>query len=88
MRSEAVTLEDFNAAGLPCRVVYHENLGSEAFFHVELNIGGRVISRMDPSALERFHVGDEVSVKFDTKKALLFDAAGERCRDKIEIAAD
>ena len=88
VRSEAVTLEDFNAAGLSCRVVYQENLGSEAFFHVELTIGGRVISRMDPSALERFHVGDEVSVKFDTKKALLFDAAGERCRDKIEIAAD
>ena len=42
---------------------------------------------MDPPALERFHVGDEVSVKFDTKKALLFDAAGQRCRDKIEIAA-
>jgi hypothetical protein len=42
---------------------------------------------MEPSALDRFHVGDEASVSLDTKKALLFDATGERSRDKIEVAA-
>ncbi len=87
VRPEAMGLEDVNAEGLPCRIVYHENLGSEAFFHAELNIGGRVISRMDASALDRFHTGDEATVNLDTRKALLFDASGARLKDKIEVAA-
>lgn len=87
VRPEAVDLGDIKAEGLPCRIVYHENLGSEAFFHAELNIGGRVIIRMDASALDRFHTGDEATVILDTRKALLFDAAGARLKDKIEVAA-
>jgi multiple sugar transport system ATP-binding protein len=87
VRPEAVDLRDINAEGFPCRIVYHENLGSEAFFHTELIIGGRVIIRMDASALDRFQTGDEATVHFDAKKALLFDAAGARIKDKIEVTA-
>lgn len=87
VRPEAVTLEGINGEGLPCRIVHHENLGSEAYFHAELNIGGRVISRMEASALDRFHTGNEATVILDVRNALLFDADGGRIRSKIEVAA-
>ena len=87
VRPEVVALGDINADGLPCRIVHHENLGSEAYFHTDLNIGSRVISRMDTSTLDRFHTGDQATVKLDTRKALLFDAAGARIRDKIVMPA-
>ena len=87
VRPEATSLADVKSEGLPCRVVYHENLGSDVFFHVELNIGGRAICRMNPSALNHFHVGDPASLVLDTRKALLFDAAGDRIKTRIEVAA-
>lgn len=86
VRPEATSLASVNSEGLSCRVVYHENLGSDAYFHVELNIGGRAICRMDPTALDRIKVGDEVSLVLNTEKALLFDATGDRITHKIEVA--
>ncbi|MDH3580142.1 MAG: ABC transporter ATP-binding protein [Hyphomicrobiales bacterium] len=87
VRPEALTLESIDAKGLPCRIVHHENLGSEAYFHAELNIGGRVISRMDASALDRFETGHEATIVIDPKNALLFGADGARVRTKVEVAA-
>ena len=87
VRPEATSIADVKSNGLPCRIVYHENLGSDAYFHVELNIGGRAICRMPPSALDHFSVGDPASLVLDTKKALLFNAAGDRIKHKIEVAA-
>lgn len=87
MRPQAVTLEGIDANGLPCRIVHLENLGSEVYYHVELNIGGRVISRMNASALDRFHTGDEASVILNSGNALLFDADGGRIKSKIEVVA-
>ena len=87
VRPEALTLADIKAEGLPCRIVHHENLGSEAYFHAELNIGGRVISRMDSTALDTFTTGHEATVVIDPKNALLFDKEGQRLTSKIEVAA-
>ncbi|WP_423910830.1 ABC transporter ATP-binding protein [Candidatus Spongiihabitans sp.] len=87
VRPEVVALGDLNADGLPCRIVHHENLGSEVYFHAELDTGSRIISRMGASALDWFHTGDQATVNLDTRKALLFDAAGRRIKDKIVTAA-
>ncbi len=87
VRPEAVDLGGIDAPGLPCRIIHHENLGSEAYFHVELNIGGRVICRMKSAALETFHTGDEATVLLEPKNALLFDTTGERLSAKIEMVA-
>ncbi|MBT3909832.1 MAG: ABC transporter ATP-binding protein [Rhodospirillaceae bacterium] len=87
VRPEALTLADIKAEGLPCRIVHHENMGSEAYFHAELNIGGRVISRMDASALDTFATGQEASIVIDPQNALLFGKEGQRLASKIEVAA-
>lgn len=87
VRPEAVILEGIRGSGLPCRVVHHENLGSEAYFHAELNIGGRVISRMDASALDQFSTGHEATIILNPRNALLFGKDGQRMSAKIEVAA-
>lgn len=87
IRPEAVTLEKLHDEGLPSRIVHHENLGSEAYFHAELTIGERVISRMEASTLDKFQTGDEVSVVLDPSNALLFDINGQRIMTKIEEVA-
>ena len=87
VRPEALSLEDSKAKGLPCRIVHHENLGSEAYFHAELNIGGRIICRMDASALDQFSTGHEATVAIDPRNALLFGEEGQRITSKIEVAA-
>ena len=86
VRPEATNLGDIDDHGLPCRIVYRENLGYEAFFHVELNIGVLVIVRMDAAALDRFYKGDEATVNLDTSKAILFDVSGARLNNEIERA--
>ena len=78
VRPEAVTLEPKNSAGIPCHIVHHENLGSEAYFHVELNSGERVISRMDASAIDQFSTGHDASVMLHSNNVLLFDNDGQR----------
>jgi len=87
VRPEAMTLEGINAEGLPCRIVHLENLGSEVFFHVELNIGGNIICRMDATALDRFSTGHEATVIIDPRNALLFGPEGQRITSKIEMVA-
>jgi multiple sugar transport system ATP-binding protein len=87
VRPEAMTLEGINAEGLPCRIVHLENLGSEAFFHVEMNIGGNVICRMDATALDQFSTGHEATVIIDPRNALLFGPEGQRITSKIEMVA-
>jgi multiple sugar transport system ATP-binding protein len=87
VRPEALSLEDVKADGLPCRIVHHENLGSEAYFHAELNIGGNVICRMDASSLDYFSTGNEAVITIDPKNALLFGEDGQRIISKIEVAA-
>ena len=87
VRPEALSLEDIKAKGLPCRIVHHENLGSEAYFHAELSIGGRIICRMHASALDQFSTGHEATVAIDPKNALLFGEEGQRITAKVEVAA-
>ena len=87
IRPEAVTLEPRNSSGLPCKIVHHENLGSEAYFHVELNSGERVISRMDASAIDLFTTGGEASVVIHSKNVLLFDNDGQRIDTNNEVEA-
>ena len=87
VRPEALSLENIKAKGLPCRIVHHENLGSEAYFHAELNVGGKVICRMDASALGNFSTGDEAMVAINPKNALLFGEDGQRISAKIKVAA-
>ncbi len=86
-RPERTSLEKSGATGLACRISYSENLGSEVFFHVELNIGGNVICRMEASALQQFKMGDEATVVIDPMNALLFDSKGQRIAAQLEAAA-
>ena len=87
VRPEAVTLESNNDAGLPCRIVHHENLGSEAYFHVELDIGGSIIARMDASAIDQFSTGNKAVATFNTNNTLLFSNDGQRISTKTEVVA-
>ena len=87
VRPEALTLKDIKAEGLPCRIVHHENLGSEAYLHAELNIGGRVICHMDASAIDQFSTGHEAVIVIDPKNALLFGNEGQRISTKIKVVA-
>jgi multiple sugar transport system ATP-binding protein len=86
-RPEAVTLEPKGSKGLACRIVHHENLGSEAYFHVELNSGERVISRMDASAIDQFTTGNEACLTLHSKNVLLFDKDGQRIATNDEVKA-
>ena len=87
IRPERVSLDGIDAKGLACRIVYSENLGSEVFFHAELNIGGTIISRMEASALERFKTGHEATAILDPRNALLFDSkAGHRITALMDAA--
>ena len=87
VRPESVTLESKDFPGLACRIVHHENLGSEAYFHVELDSGERVISRMDASAIDQFTTGHEASVKISSKNVLIFDNDGQRIATSNEVVA-
>jgi multiple sugar transport system ATP-binding protein len=87
VRPEALSLEDDKAEGLTCHIVHHENLGSEAYFHAELDIGGSVICRMDASSLDYFSTGNQAKISIDPKNALLFGEDGQRIVSKIEVAA-
>ena len=87
VRPEALTLVDVKSSGLPCHIVHHENLGSEAYFHAELEIGGNIICRMEASSLDHFTTGSKAKVIIDPKNALLFGEDGQRIISKIEVAA-
>ena len=85
IRPEALSMVSKDSAGLDCKIVHHENLGSDAYFHAELSIGGRVVCRMDASALDKFSTGIEAKVNIDPKNALLFENEGRRISAKFEV---
>ena len=85
IRPEALNLVATDAEGLDCKIVHHENLGSDAYFHAEMKIGGRVICRMDASAIDNFYTGIEAKINIDPKNALLFRNEGERIITKLEV---
>ena len=85
IRPEALNIVATDAEGLDCKIVHHENLGSDAYFHAELKIGGRVICRMDASVIDNFYTGIEAKISIDPKNALLFRNEGERIATKLEV---
>tara|TARA_B100000676_G_C18076691_1_gene848139 strand:- start:2321 stop:3460 length:1140 start_codon:yes stop_codon:yes gene_type:complete len=85
IRPEALSMVSRDSAGLDCKIVHHENLGSDAYFHAELSTGERVVCRMDASALDNFSTGIEAKVDIDPKNALLFENEGRRISAKFEV---
>ncbi len=60
-------------------VVYRENLGSDIFFHVNIQDGGdKIIVRGIPQFTHQISNGSSVSIKRVSDKALLFNQAGMR----------
>ena len=86
IRPEALNLVATDKAGLSCKIVHHENLGSDAYFHAEMEIGGRVICRMDASAIDNFYTGLDAKINIDPKNALLFQKEGGRISSQFEVA--
>ena len=85
IRPEALNIVTKDVDGLDCKIVHHENLGSDAYFHAELDVGGRVVCRMDASALDNFYTGIEARIDIDPKNALLFENEGRRITAKFEV---
>jgi multiple sugar transport system ATP-binding protein len=66
-------------AGIPGRIVFRENLGSDLFLHIALHgTPGPAIIRCDPSALESTEIGAVVRIVFPAEHLLLFDGEGRR----------
>ena len=60
-------------------VAYRENLGSDIFFHVNIQDGGdKIIVRGIPQFTHQISNGSSVSIKRVSDKALLFNQAGMR----------
>ncbi|MEE2699283.1 MAG: ABC transporter ATP-binding protein [Pseudomonadota bacterium] len=78
VRPEALSLVDAKSTGLPCSIVHHENLGSEAYFHADLDLGVSVICRMEASSLDNFTTGQKAKIAIDPKNSLLFGEDGQR----------
>jgi multiple sugar transport system ATP-binding protein len=68
-------------AGVPGRVVYRENLGSDLFLHVAVDgVSTPVIVRCDSSALDTTEIGTSVALTVPSDALLLFDLDGRRLR--------
>jgi multiple sugar transport system ATP-binding protein len=68
-------------AGVPGRVVYRENLGSDLFLHVAVDgVSTPVIVRCDSSALDSTEIGTTVALAIPSDALLLFDLDGRRLR--------
>jgi multiple sugar transport system ATP-binding protein len=66
-------------SGLPGRVVYRENLGSDLFLHVALDRApAPVIIRCDSAALDTTDIGASLRVAVPADALLLFDLDGRR----------
>jgi len=66
-------------AGIPGRIVFRENLGSDLFLHIALHgMASPAIVRCDPSALEATEIGATVQIRFPAEHLLLFDGEGRR----------
>ena len=67
--------------GVPGRVVYRENLGSDLFLHVAVDgVPTPVIVRCDSSVLETTEIGASVALAIPSDALLLFDVDGRRLR--------
>ena len=67
--------------GVPGRVVYRENLGSDLFLHVAVDgVSTQVIVRCDSSALDTTEIGTSVALTIPSDALLLFDLDGRRLR--------
>jgi multiple sugar transport system ATP-binding protein len=68
-------------AGVPGRVVYRENLGSDLFLHVAVDgVSAPVIVRCDSSALDATEIGTSLGLAIPPDALLLFDLDGRRLR--------
>ena len=68
-------------AGVPGRVVYRENLGSDLFLHVAVDgVSTPVIVRCESSALDTTEIGTSVALTVPSDALLLFDLDGRRLR--------
>ncbi|MGD9881243.1 MAG: ABC transporter ATP-binding protein [Reyranella sp.] len=66
-------------AGIPGRIVFRENLGSDLFLHIALHgLPSPAIIRCDPSAVESTEIGATVQIRFPAEHLLLFDSDGRR----------
>ena len=60
-------------------MAYRENLGSDIFFHINIQDGGdKIIVRGIPQFTHQISNGSSVSIKRVSDKALLFNQAGMR----------
>ncbi|SEP44226.1 carbohydrate ABC transporter ATP-binding protein, CUT1 family [Rhodospirillales bacterium URHD0017] len=67
--------------GVPGRVVYRENLGSDLFLHVAVDgASTAVIVRCDSSALDVTEIGTSLRLAIPPDALLLFDLDGRRLR--------
>lgn len=63
------------------KLVYKENLGSEAFLHIHVDgVEDDLIIRVDPTEAHDVAIDDEVSVAHLPGKALIFDQHGSRLK--------
>jgi len=59
-------------------IVYRENLGSDIFFHLTVNEGEqKMIVRSEPSKVFNTAVGDQVMIRWDEQKVMVFDVDGK-----------
>ncbi len=80
LRPESLQITD-NEPLLKGRVVHFENLGSEIFAQVQLDIEAvRVTLRASPAERQLLGLGAEVGLQFDPAAALVFDSDGKRLR--------
>jgi multiple sugar transport system ATP-binding protein len=78
VRAERLTRGD---NGVPGRVVYRENLGSDLFLHVAVDgVATPLIGRCDSSALDTTEIGTSVALAIPPDALLLFDLDGRRVR--------
>ena len=60
------------------KIVYRENLGSDIFLHLAVNEGEqKIIVRSEPSKVINSEIGDQVVVRWDEKKVMVFDIDGK-----------
>jgi len=60
------------------KIVYRENLGSDIFFHLTVNEGEqKLIVRSEPSKVFNTAVGDQVMIRWDEQKVMVFDVDGK-----------
>ena len=60
------------------KIVYRENLGSDIFLHLMVNEGEqKIIVRSEPSMVINSKIGDQVMVRWDEQKVMVFDVDGK-----------